>query len=314
MTMPWGNRTPSAGRKGRACLVLAAAGICIFSIQPMGVASAQTYDGKALQRQVQELKVQVRDLRRRLTNMRAELRQGAGPRARKISQEEIPPTVAARFEVRMSQLERSIRKLTGKVEDLAFSVRRSRKDSKKLENDFEYRISKLERGAPTGGAKATASRVDPPKRVPATGRTQDRAAPASKAGVLPTGTPAQQYRFAYGLMRRRENDKAIQAFQEFVQKHPRSRLSGNAYHWLGQLYFDRRKYTNAAQNFAAGYQKFKRHARAAENLLMLGVSLARIKKKNLACQSFAELRSSFPNTAPQVRRRARVERRKLGCR
>ena len=315
MKMPWGKSTQHTGQHTGLAVVVSVIGLGIAGLALTTPAMGQTSDQSVLRRQVQDLKVQLQDLRRRLTSMKAELRQGAGARARKISQEEIPPTVAARFEVRMSQLERAISKLTGKVEDLAFTVRRARKDTKKLENDFEYRISKLERdgGGNASTAKATASRVSPPKRRATTGGARDRA-PAAKNGVLPAGPAAAQYRFAYNLMRRRKGDQAIEAFREFVQKHPRSRLSGNAYHWLGQLYFGRKQFRNAAQNFAAGYQKFKRHARAADNLLMLGVSLGRIKKKNLACQSFSELRASFPNAAPDVRRRALREGRRLGCR
>ena len=296
--------------RGPVCVL--AASFCLAL--PTGAAMAQTSDNVALARQVDTLRSQLDELRRQLRNLRAELRAGSGPQARKISQEEIPPTVAARFEVRMTQLERAITKLTGKIEDLSFSVRRTQKDVKKLENDFEYRISKLEKGgaAASGTAKATANRVEPPRRRAAAGeaRGQDDA----DTGILPAGTAKQQYNFAYRLMRRRDSDQAIRAFTEFVAKHPRSPLAGNAYHWLGQLYFDRKQYTRAAKNFAAGYQKFRRHSRAADNLLFLGVSFARLKKRNFACQSFAELRANFPNAAPGVRRRAQVERRKLGCR
>ncbi len=312
MKMPWGKSTRRSENYGGHAVLLAVVSVGLAGLSLAAPAAAQTSDQPALRRQVKDLKDQLQDLRRRLNSVRAELRQGAGARARKISQEEIPPTVAARFEVRMSQLERAIRKLTGKVEDLAFTVRRARKETKKLENDFEYRIGKLERGG-VNTARTTSSRVSPPKRRLNTGAAGTQA-PAAKDSVLPAGTSAAQYRFAYNLMRRRNSEKAIEAFREFVTNHPRARLSGNAYHWLGQLYFGRKQFTNAAQNFAAGYQKFKRHARAADNLLMLGVSLGRIKKKNLACQSFAELRSSFPNAAPDVRRRALRESRRLGCR
>ena len=309
MKLPWGYSIQRL--RGAACIL--AASLCLAFAA--GSAHAQTSDNTALERQVDTLKSQLNDLRQQLRNLRAELRAGSGPRARKISQEEIPPTVAARFEVRMSQLERAITKLTGKIEDLSFSVRKTRKDVKKLENDYEYRINKLERGgtSASGTAKATTNRVEPPRRRAATGAPRDRDDSAT-TGILPEGTAKQQYTFAYRLMRQRKGDEAIQAFKEFVAKHPRSPLAGNAYHWLGQLYFDRKRYSNAAQNFAAGYQKFRRHSRAADNLLFLGVSLARLKKRNLACQSFAELRSNFPNAYPDVRRRARIERRKLGCR
>lgn len=325
-------------RYGSRYLALAA-GIAAVLAGPLSApALAQNGDDSALRREVRDLKAEIEALRRQVRTLRTALQSGGGSgSARKLSvaQNEIPPTVAARFEVRMGQLELALRKLTGRVEDLSFKIRKVQKEAKRAENDFEYRLSQLEKG---GAAARSAARVNRPA-APTTAPAR-RSRPAADSGaedrrarsrgdddrnrggdnggatgnVLPSGPPAVQYRYAFRLMRRRETDQAIAAFREFVAKNPRSRLAGNAYHWMGRTLFDKGQFKDAARAFAAGYQKFPRHARAAENLLFLGVALSRIGQKDLACKSFDELRARYASAAPDLRRRAAKERRRLACR
>jgi len=70
----------------------------------------------------------------------------------------------------------------------------------------------------------------------------------------------------------------------------------------------------AAIRFADGFQKFPKHPKAPDNLLKLGMAMARLDKAREACASLAELRRRYPAAPSYVKRKAARERKKLDCR
>lgn len=258
----------------------------------------------ALHVQLADTAAALRRMRRNAAAFRAELQ---------LAADELPPTLAARFQVRLGQMERSIRELTGKVEDLSYKLAKAAKDNEKFRNDVEFRLKELEQGR-------TASRRAPTDRTPPdrTGRTTDRRdpPPADRTDApvtLPNGPAGEQYRFAIELLRKARYTAAASAFRQFIKRHPRHPLAGNAHYWLGEAFYVQRDYRQAAILFADGFRQFPRHAKAADILLKLGMTMARLNKNQEACATLAELRRRFPKAGTHIRRAAAAERRKLGC-
>jgi tol-pal system protein YbgF len=154
-----------------------------------------------------------------------------------------------------------------------------------------------------GAANQGAARVPPPVKKPA------KAAP-----VLPIGTPKAQYQHASNLLFRSDFGGAERAFTAFVAAHPQHRLAGNAQYWLGETHYARGAFRTATAIFAEGYQRYPNSAKAPDNLLKLGMSLAAINKKESACTTFKRLLEEFPKASRSVRSRARAQRKKLRCR
>ena len=101
--------------------------------------------------------------------------------------------------------------------------------------------------------------------------------------------------------------------KSFVRQHPDDGLAGSAQYWLGETYYMRGNYSEAAIAFAEGYKRYPKGAKAPDNLLKLGMSLARANQKQNACTAFAQLDHDFPNPGNAVRERAKDEKKKLGC-
>ena len=76
-------------------------------------------------------------------------------------------------------------------------------------------------------------------------------------------------------------------------------LAGNAQYWLGETYYVRKDYENAATAFALGYQKYPKSAKAADDLLKLGMSLGNLGKKPDACTRLRAARPRLPDRARQ---------------
>ncbi|HTZ76768.1 MAG TPA: tol-pal system protein YbgF [Stellaceae bacterium] len=149
-------------------------------------------------------------------------------------------------------------------------------------------------------APAVAAPVVPPESKPAS-------APAANA------TPQEQYNYAFNLLRQSRYDEAAQALKAFVQRNPKDPLAGNAQYWLGETYYVRKDYTNAAATFAEGYEKYPKNTKAPDNLLKLGMSLSNLGQKDNACRAFGRLDRDYPQAPGEIKERAAGERKRLGC-
>jgi tol-pal system protein YbgF len=132
-------------------------------------------------------------------------------------------------------------------------------------------------------------------------------------GALPPGSASDQYNFAFGLIKQADYPAAEEALRSFVQQHPSDALAGNAQYWLGETFFQRERFAEAASAFAEGYKRYPKSGKAADNLLKLGISLARASQKQNACTAFAQLDHDFPNPGSTIKERAVSEKKRLGC-
>jgi tol-pal system protein YbgF len=152
------------------------------------------------------------------------------------------------------------------------------------------------------------SRVTPPQVASAGDALRP---PGSDA--LPSGSVSAQYNSAFGLLRKADYPAAEEALRSFVEQHPRDPLAGNAQYWLGESFYARGKYSEAAAAFADGYRRYPRGPKAADGLLKLGMSLAHADQKHNACIALMQLDHDFPHPGSAVKDRAAQEKKKLGC-
>jgi tol-pal system protein YbgF len=136
---------------------------------------------------------------------------------------------------------------------------------------------------------------------------------AAAAGVLPQGTAQDQYNYAFGLLRQANYDKAELALQEFVRLHPKETLASNARYWLGETFYVRAAYVQAAEVFLEGYQADPKGPKAPDSLLKLGMSLGGLDKKREACAAFNKLLKDFPDAPAGVKNTVTREKQKYSC-
>lgn len=139
-------------------------------------------------------------------------------------------------------------------------------------------------------------------------------APVAKPpSVLPQGSPKEQYKHAFGLLRQANYDEAELALQEFIKLHPKDPLAGNARYWLGETYYVRAAYVQAAEVFLESYQASPKGPKAPDSLLKLGMSLGGLDKKREACAAFDKIFKDFTTISAGVRNTATREKQKNGC-
>ena len=140
------------------------------------------------------------------------------------------------------------------------------------------------------------------------------AVPDPQTAVLPSGNVQERYDHAYGLLQRGDFPGAELAFRQFLERHDGHALASNAHYWLGETYYARSRFDDAAAAFAQGYRAYPRGAKAVDSLLKLGMSLAQLGRTEDACVTFEQLSTEFPTGPVAIQRRADQERERLQCR
>ena len=291
-------------------------------------ALAQSNDQVEILNRLNRLEADIQTLHRQLA------RGGAPAGTAASASGAIAPTQAADFEIRLSQLERSVQEAVGKYEEAVFGVGQVRERLEKLSSDLEFRLSQLESRSGTEGGPPPPPRTAPTTTQPAApgkpavapaspaakpGDKRPEAAPAAPGAIsgpglgTVSGDVQQQYDEAFGLLRKADYDQAEKALGRFVAQHRDSPLAGNAQYWLGETFYGRGKYAEAAVAFAEGFQKFPKNPKAPDNLLKLGLSLSALGQKDDSCKTLKQLDAVFPTAAASLKRRGETERKKLNC-
>ncbi len=143
---------------------------------------------------------------------------------------------------------------------------------------------------------------------------QDRAeAPETLMTALPAPDAQTLYQQAYGEFMQADYPSAEASFRPFLASYPKDALAGSAQYWLGESYYARGEYKNAADAFLKGYKTYKKSDKAPDTLLKLAMSLSALGQKEAACSTFGELDARFPRASEAVRDQAKDERAKAGC-
>ena len=186
----------------------------------------------------------------------------------------------------------ALNELTQKVEELTHELSQTKEQLGKINADIDVRFKLLEQ-----------------EKTPTKTETTD----TKKATESPKKTPQEQYDAAYKLLREGKHVAAEKAFLDFIKNNPKHDLAGNANYWLGETYYARGQYEQAAPIFAEGFTTYKTNSKAADNLLKLGLTMNKLGKKDEACSAFTALSDEFPKAAATTLTRAKDEAKKLAC-
>jgi tol-pal system protein YbgF len=152
---------------------------------------------------------------------------------------------------------------------------------------------------PLGAAQGAA--VQPPQEAP------------ERVAALPGNDPVSLYNQGYGDLLRRDYASAEISFRKVVTRFPSEPLAGKAQYWLGETYYARGQFKDAAEAFLKSYKQYQSGEKAPDSLLKLGMALAALGQKDAACSSFNEFGAKYPGVDAQLQGQARAERLKIGC-
>jgi len=307
--------------------------VAALSVVP-AMAQQSVTDTRALYDRLLRLERDLQDVQRSVYQGGAPAQPGAQP-----APVDMNPTDAARISLRLDQIEASLRDMTGQVERLQFELRQANQKIDNFAADTDFRLRELEG---TGGQPPVrqdpaplASTAPAPTERPLT--DAQRATVGTLGGVsqsatastgqltpprqlssaattgLPEGGPDEAYKYAMSFLRQGDYGAAEAAFSQFLEAYGDTSLAGNAQYWLGETYYVREQYQDAARAFLAGYQTYASSPKAPDSLLKLGITLAALGQTQDACITLAEVPRTFPGAPQSVKARAEQERSRAGC-
>jgi tol-pal system protein YbgF len=296
--------------------------VVLAVLAAMPAAQAQDTDLKGLLNRIERLQRDLNTLQRHV------YRGEPPPAAAATGRAELSGTQAARIEVRLSQFETELRTLTGQIEEQSFRISQVTQRLDRLVEDVDQRLQALESGVALQAAEEqmpdeAAARPgseqpgwDEGPKVLGTISESELAAVApagQEGGPAQAGTPKEDYEHAFKLLSQTDYQGAERALTSFLEQYPSDPLAGNAKYWLGETYYVRGQYAEAAVAFAEGYQTYPDSVKAPDNLLKLGKSLAALKQTDDACGTFGELLKRYAGASPTILRQAKNEQKRLAC-
>jgi len=186
----------------------------------------------------------------------------------------------AELQQQVDSLQGEVSELRGQLEQQTYQMEQSQERQRQLYQELD-KVASSQQAASTAPAPAAAS------------------TPAATANYSTNQDENQAYDAAVNMVLKEKNyDKAIPAFQGFIQQYPNSGYVPNAHYWLGQLLFNKGDRAGASAQFSTVANKYSKSPKRADALLKLGM-LAQLDGKKVEAKAFYEqVIKGYPNTSP----------------
>ncbi|MGL4929445.1 MAG: tol-pal system protein YbgF [Plesiomonas sp.] len=212
-------------------------------------------------------------------------------------------TMEARNQL-LTDTQQQLMSLQGEMDQLRGSVERS---EYQLNQAIERRRQLYqELDNVSAQAKSAASASSAPAGAGATSTSPETA--KADTVVSDNATENQAYDAAVQLvLRDKQYDKAITAFQAFISQYPKSVYRPNAHYWLGQLLFNQKRKDEALQQFATVVKDYPKSPKRADAMLKLGV-IAQEKGDTAAAKTlFQQIVKSYPTSSSAKMAKSRLD-------
>jgi tol-pal system protein YbgF len=132
---------------------------------------------------------------------------------------------------------------------------------------------------------------------------------------IPTapGTPKGEIDLGRQQLRDGQYDTAEQTFREFTRARPKDRLMPDALIGLGDSYFQRQRWREAAEQFVDLTTKYPKSVRAAEAELKLGISLRGLGAAKEACDILNNHGQKYPAASTGIKQGVQRELQRARC-
>jgi len=320
-------------------LLLTAGALFLLSTPAIAGFGANGEDNSQLISRINQLENQIQTLSRsvykgesRPIPMSAQSNRGNAPPGVVFSDDDMmTPGAASGYEDRLSQIEASQRRLTGQIEQMAHDIQQLKSRMNRLSPDSAGGNSRgaaawssAQQSSQPGRSDNRSYNRPPPGEEEYGGiggsNSQPRgkilgtlSSPSSSSSSSAATNPGQLYDEAFSDIRDARYETAAEKFSRFLKAYPTHPLAANAQYWLAETYYVRQDYKQGARLFAQNYQDYPKAAKASASLLKLGLSLARLGKKDDACLTFAQLKKEFPGDQTPEVQRAEREMQQLNC-
>jgi len=202
--------------------------------------------------------------------------------------------VQADFAMQLSQLKQEVRQLRGQLEEHAFKLSQIQERQRDLYRELDRRLSQTP--AVVNNPVTTASNTDAKATKPQATLSDARS----------------EFEAAFALVRNRQYDKAIQAFEAFLTQYPQGEFSDNAKFWIGQVYYAQGNNEAALKAFNELLTQYPDSSKAASAKLKLADIYFKQQQWDKARQLYREVADSASGAQQQLARKGLDKLREAG--
>ena len=114
-----------------------------------------------------------------------------------------------------------------------------------------------------------------------------------------------EYRKAYKLYEGGNCYEAQVAFMNFLTRFPKSELADNALFWMGECFYQKNDWVNAAKTYARVFKEYPKGDKVPDAYYKLGLSFWHLGKKEAAVACFEKVVENYPSSdvAPLAERK-----------
>lgn len=129
--------------------------------------------------------------------------------------------------------------------------------------------------------------------------------------MLPTSAPTpaaeRAYQTAFQLLKTKQYNEAIEAFETFNKKFPHDMNVANADYFLGQLYLLQGKSDSAINFFKRFMSRYSQDSRVPDAMLQCGLAYFAKGNKTMAMELFEKIIQQYPNSKAAQAAQARLQ-------
>nr|WP_235911839.1 tol-pal system protein YbgF [Mesorhizobium xinjiangense] len=169
-------------------------------------------------------------------------------------------------------------------------------------------------GNPTSGTIETDGALPGVANSGTARTTNGQATDDTVVAALPrTDSPDELYRNSYDFILSGDYRTAEAGFREHIKRFPDDPKAADAHYWLGEALLGREQYRDAAEVFLAASQDYADSGKAPDMLLKLGISLAALNQRDVACATYAEISKRYTDASAALKDRVKQEQALAGC-
>ncbi len=218
--------------------------------------------------------------------------------AQKSKNEELM-TVSAELRANTDALRSNVQTLTGRMEEIDFSIRKKSRSMGDTENEAISRLNRIEVVARTN--KDRILKVEQyldfePVVQPETGGTASgdvKPANQSSDKVL---SETELYAVSKKAFDDGQYEIARENFQEFLSKYPKSKNADNAQFWIGEIYYNEKWYEKAIMEYQKVIENYPDGNKVPASLLKQGLSFYNLGDSANARTFLEKMINKYPSS------------------